>query len=424
MVFDMDEIQEFNNLLTITTLRYPFYGYLLKKIPVYLVNESEDIETIAVSCNETSFSILLTKKFFNYDLDEKIYIISHEALHIIMNHFYRDLAMKKMYNISDNYLNIIEDAKINHILDLDFLADGNFHMPENRITIKILSDITGMDTNELEKLSVEEIVAKLVLSGKITTIISKVLLANEKVILVLPLPGGVVLLNVGDDELNGKTKVVNIENMLKGKLGEAIALTNLAGTVPRGAKRIMNEMAESKVDWRRLLRDQMDRSLGNEMRKSWSRENRKNPDLPCKQPYGKKDVIILVDTSGSIDDKILKEYLAELYSIARLKANIRVIPWDASVYEEIKVTSPSDIDKVKKGLKGGGGTLILPALKKAIEIRKNNDTVIIFSDFYIGDINKKVVRSLLHKLNTVNISYGIHPKEVGLKGIQVLGVEL
>ncbi|MEM0333664.1 MAG: hypothetical protein QXX30_04385, partial [Candidatus Aenigmatarchaeota archaeon] len=66
---------------------------------------------------------------------------------------------------------------------------------------------------------------------------------------------------------------------------------------------------------------------------------------------------------------------------------VRVIPWDTIAYDIIELKSKSDLTKVKN-MKGGGGTIIYPALKKTIDNMKNNDIVVIFSDFMIYDLDE------------------------------------
>jgi predicted metal-dependent peptidase len=74
-----------------------------------------------------------------------------------------------------------------------------------------------------------------------------------------------------------------------------------------------------------------------------------------------------------------------------------VIPWDATVYDPIELRSINDVQKLKTSIQGGGGTLIYPALKLVDQKFSSYDMFIIFSDWYIGDLNSDEVQNILRK---------------------------
>ncbi|MEM1759674.1 MAG: VWA-like domain-containing protein, partial [Thermofilaceae archaeon] len=90
-----------------------------------------------------------------------------------------------------------------------------------------------------------------------------------------------------------------------------------------------------------------------------------------------------------------KQFVGEVYGILREKSEVVVVPWDATVYEPTKLERPSDINKIK--LKGGGGTLILPALELVDRNYSNADNVVILSDWHIDDLFDERVERLLRK---------------------------
>jgi predicted metal-dependent peptidase len=108
-------------------------------------------------------------------------------------------------------------------------------------------------------------------------------------------------------------------------------------------------------------------------------------------------VLVLIDTSGSIGEKELKRFVSEVYGILKESAEVIVIPWDATAYEPIMLKSNKDIERLKAGLRGGGGTRILPALEMVDSRFSNADMIVIFSDWDIFDIDDSKVQQLLRK---------------------------
>jgi predicted metal-dependent peptidase len=115
---------------------------------------------------------------------------------------------------------------------------------------------------------------------------------------------------------------------------------------------------------------------------TWAIANRRSDDQPGSIDYHKK-LWGLVDTSGSIDEEELRMFLGLLKHEAR-NATLMVMSWDADVYDVLKATNPRDVArKIAPKMKGGGGTIIKPALEKVQKLMSPGDGVIVITD---GDI--------------------------------------
>jgi len=89
----------------------------------------------------------------------------------------------------------------------------------------------------------------------------------------------------------------------------------------------------------------------------------------------------LVDTSGSMVGKHLNQVMTEVFEIAKsLGSKVRIIAWDADAYED-------SLENVRRSMKikGGGGTIIGPAINLLLKKMKPNDIVVILTDGLIGD---------------------------------------
>jgi predicted metal-dependent peptidase len=212
----------------------------------------------------------------------------------------------------------------------------------------------------------------------------------------------VVVINEGDpgehprDKLTEEEIERRIEKKVTGALETAKRMKG-AGTWPGFYERLLKELLRPKVDWRRLLRERLRGFFGEDYVPTWMRVNKKLPWIfPGKVYLERGDAICLVDTSGSIGEKELHQFIAEVFAIARaVGRSVVVIPWDATAYQPIEIRGDEDIRKVK--VSGYGGTVILPALEAAEKLLKPTTKIVILSDWDIFDRNSPKVQEWLKK---------------------------
>ncbi len=182
-------------------------------------------------------------------------------------------------------------------------------------------------------------------------------------------------------------------------LYQAYETAKLAGTLPAGLKRLFERILQPAVNWKAILKLFFKRAFDSYRVYTWRKEHRKVPDLlPGYTRLGRPRVVVLVDTSGSISEGELSQFVSEVYAIARLRAReLYVIPWDATAYEVQRMRSPSDV-RFRLRLWGGGGTIIRQALEKADELTRPRDIVVVLSDGYIYDKESEETLELARKL--------------------------
>jgi len=211
----------------------------------------------------------------------------------------------------------------------------------------------------------------------------------------------VVVINEGDPgEHPGNKLTEEVERRVERKVTAAVEAAKRmrgVGTRPGFYERLLKELLKPKVDWRRVLRERLRHFFGSDYIPTWARVNKKAPWVfPGKVYLEYGDVLCLVDTSGSIGERELHQFIAEVFAIARAtKRRVIIIPWDARAYSPIEVRGDEDIKKVK--LTGGGGTVILPALEAAEKLLKPSTKIVILSDWDIFDVNSPKVQAWLRK---------------------------
>ena len=171
----------------------------------------------------------------------------------------------------------------------------------------------------------------------------------------------------GDKSGNGKGRPklsAEERQQIKDEIKEAVlaaaAASDGAGNLPAGVKRIIEDMTAPKMNWRELLRMQLESTIKSDY--TWMRSSRKGWHLDAVMPGMKLDpmidIAISIDASGSMLDKMLKDFLAEVAGIMEQFPNYRihVLSFDTKVYNPQQFDSENLDDITGYEIKGGGGT--------------------------------------------------------------------
>lgn len=140
----------------------------------------------------------------------------------------------------------------------------------------------------------------------------------------------------------------------------ATAMKN-SGTLPGSLRRFVDEITETKVDWRAQLQRFVSTTAQDDY--AWNRPNRKflgmGMYMPSLYSEAMGPIAIAIDTSGSIDNETLQTFGAEIRAIvgAVRPSEIHVIYCDAEV-NHVDTFSPND--HMEFIPHGGGGTDFRP----------------------------------------------------------------
>jgi predicted metal-dependent peptidase len=145
---------------------------------------------------------------------------------------------------------------------------------------------------------------------------------------------------------------------------QALRSAKACGCEPGGVERPLQEARESKQDWRAILRDFISATTPSDYH--WSPPNRRFVSsglyLPSVERSGVGEVVIVVDTSGSIGGQELQQFAGEINAIvseAQPQA-IHVIYCDAEI-QGVEEFGPSELIGLLP--KGGGGTDFIPPFR-------------------------------------------------------------
>jgi predicted metal-dependent peptidase len=309
-------------------LRAPFFGNLATRMN--LVNADEWCGTAATDGRRFYYNSEFVN---NLPLKQLEFLVGHEVLHAVYDHMSRRQDRDPtIWNIADDYC-------------------VNWDLVEQRIGDKIP---VALYDAKYRDMSAEEVYDDLYKNANKINIneLAKRLLDDHL--------GN----NVGDEDSEDKRPTLTAEEQreIRDEIKEAIlaAASASPGNIPGGVKRLIKALTEPVMNWRELLEQQMQSTIKNDF--TWLRPSRRSWHLDAIMPgmkFGEQiDVVVGIDTSGSITDKDLQIFLSEIKGIMESydEYQIHVMGWDTQVHNTQVFTNDNleDITTFQPG--GGGGT--------------------------------------------------------------------
>jgi predicted metal-dependent peptidase len=141
---------------------------------------------------------------------------------------------------------------------------------------------------------------------------------------------------------------------------QMITASQTAGNVPLGIKRMIQELTEPKLNWKELLRQQIQSTIRNDY--TWMRPSRKGwhtgAVLPGMNFDQQIDICVAIDMSGSISNTTAAIFLSEIKGIMDQfkEFNLKLWCFDTKVYNLAEITSDNISDFDSYEVNGGGGT--------------------------------------------------------------------
>lgn len=197
----------------------------------------------------------------------------------------------------------------------------------------------------------------------------------------------------------------------------------MAGKVGSGGDRDMLELLQPQVDWREVLRDFITSTCAGSDYSTWRKPNRRYIGAGMYMPSGISEqigeIVVAIDTSGSIGGPQLSAFLSEVGSIAETvhPEAIRLLYWDTQVCGD-EVYKGDEVANLVKSTKpkGGGGTTVecVPAYLQDKQIKAQ--CVIVLTDGYLGgswgDWHHPLLWVILDNKNAVpSVGKAVHIKQ-------------
>ena len=321
-------------------LRASFFGNLATRLT--LTNADEWCPTAATDGRRFYYNT----RFINLLKPKEIeFLFGHEVLHCVYDHFGRRGDRDPMlFNIANDYC-VNADLKKHRvgefITSVPCLYDAKYQDMSSEEIYDILYE-------NAEKIDISDLIDKMLdehLDGE----------GNGE--------GG----KDGDGKENGKGRpklTPEERQQIKDEIKEAVlaaaAASDGAGNLPAGVRRIIEDMTAPKMNWRELLRMQLESTIKSDY--TWMRNSRRGWHMDAVMPGMKLDpmidIAVSIDASGSMGDRMLKDFLAEVAGIMEQFPNYRihVLSFDTQVYNPQQFNSENLEDITGYEIMGGGGT--------------------------------------------------------------------
>ena len=377
-------------------LRASFFGNLATRLT--LTNADEWCPTAATDGRRFYYNT----RFINLLKPKEIeFLFGHEVLHCVYDHFGRRGDRDPMlFNIANDYC-VNADLKKHRvgefITSVPCLYDAKYQDMSSEEVYDILYE-------NAEKIDISDLIEKMLdehLDGE----------GDGE-------GGGKD--GDGKEKGKGRPKLTPEERQqIKDEIKEAVlaaaAASDGAGNLPAGVKRIIEDMTAPKMNWRELLRMQLESTIKSDY--TWMRSSRKGWHLDAVMPGMKLDpmidIAVSIDASGSMGERMLRDFLAEVAGIMEQFPNYRihVLSFDTQVYNPQQFDSENLEDITGYEIMGGGGTdfdCVFQYFKdNEIEPKRH----IMFTDGYPngswGDSEYTDTVFILHGTTTIQPPYGI-----------------
>jgi predicted metal-dependent peptidase len=203
--------------------------------------------------------------------------------------------------------------------------------------------------------------------------------------------GKQVTVQDGDEhDIAGAPKTEQEAKELEERVGRALREGGiLAGRLGAKVPREITASLDKPIDWKEELRDFVSSTVRGRDELTWRRFNRNllaNDILaPSVESETMTEVIVALDTSGSIDQEMIGKFAFQLQLICDMvtPTTVRVLWWDTEVHGE--QVFDGDSPNIKDILKpmGGGGTHVGCVSEYIVKKKYKPDCIVVFTDGYV-----------------------------------------
>ena len=340
-------------------LKKPFFGNMATRLKL---KETPGLPTAATDGRHLYYNADFIDAL---DVKQVEFLICHEVLHVAFEH------MLRRGDRDPQGWNVAADYAINTII----INEGIGKQPTG--------DMSPLYDPQYDGLSAEQIYDKL----------SDLQKQQKTLDIHLDLDKGEATI----EDKDGKKQTIKLgqgmskseQDQLKDEIKASLiqsakATSNGAGNIPSGLERLITDITAPKMDWRQMLRATIKSQIKNNY--TWTRPSRKmystNAVLPGLDVDNELDVCVAIDTSGSIDNKMLTDFLSEINGIKDEFDDYKIRVWcfDTEVHadETFETWDGKEIQDYQPG--GYGGTDISVNWQYMQEEGFRPQSLVVFTD--------------------------------------------
>ena len=322
-------------------LKAPFFGNMATRMQ--LIEADDWCPTAATNGRNFYYNTKFVEKLSVKKLE---FLFGHEILHCVFDHFGRVGSRDRQLS------NIAQDYAVNQILVDERIGDKITEVQicyDSKYRGKAWEEIYDELWEKAEKITMPELMKQL---GD---------MLDEHI------KEGDGQNGEGDGDKEGKGKrpgmskeeAQAIKDEIKNAMIQSAAAAG-AGKTPAGIQRMIKNLTEPKMDWRQLVRQEIQSIVRNDY--SFTRPNRKSMHsgaiLPGMKEATTIDVAISIDMSGSIGEVDATTFLSEVKGIMDQYEDFKINLWcfDTDIYNHQEITHDNSDELTDYEPQGGGGT--------------------------------------------------------------------
>jgi len=344
-------------------LKEPYYGFFL--IMLNKVWNNKIVPTAGVSKNNINYQLTINEDFWtSLSEDHRLGLLKHELLHIAFGH------LTMYFKFSDKKLaNIAMDMEINQYISDELLPEGGINIDDypdlnldRKAGCRYYYDKLQQAKEDKDKngTSGDDNFDKL---------------ADQ--------------MDTGDEMASDHPTWADFEDMTEAEqkliekqlnkiLNDAKEMTEKKrGNIPGEIEGLleMEEIKPAKFDWRGYMRRFTGVSSKVYTKKIRRKENKRYSENPGLKIKMKQHMLLAIDTSGSVCDQELHEFMNEILHIYKQGVDITIVQCDTAIKSIEPYKGKNEIE-----IYGRGGTEFDPVLEYYNENIRKYTSLVYFTD--------------------------------------------
>ena len=333
-------------------IRSPFYGLFLLGLNKYYGNRCQ---TACVCRNGINTELCVNEEFWNkLDDETQLAVLCHELGHIIFKH----ITMSEYFG-NKNHFNIAADCNVNsYIPELQkdpWVYPAAYSFPNQQGTKWYYENIPQQENepqfgNEQSSIGSHE-------TWKDFQDLSD---AEKELV---------------ENQIDYQAKSV------------AEQVQKMAGSIPGQFKGYIDSLFIQKppiFNWRAYFRRLIGNVRSEEIKKTRRKESCRFPGSAGIKKDKKTEIMVAIDTSGSVSDSELQDFFSEINNIYRAGAIIKIVEFDHAIQREYYYEGRWD-----GSISGRGGTSFYEPIALYSEHRRDFQMLVMFTDGYASIDNLK-----------------------------------
>ena len=322
-----------------------FYGYILLQMNKICDNDFKSLAGVRSNNNGQIDLIYNEKLLSKLTLNQQLAVIQHQIKHIAHGHIH---FLQRLYDANKLLSNIAMDMAINCTID---------DLPKKCL----YPSLYGFPNNQTCQFYYQKLLTK-------TQAYIKDILAKQ------------------DITVNDHEQLNNIPESICGEIvQQSLQAATLAGYNTAGLEKILGWMKKKgKLKWNKILKSNISKLTipSDNIQSTKNKTSRRFGSIPgFKKTYQYNNILVLLDTSGSMSSSVISNILTQIYNMSHLVKTIEVVQFDVSLKPPIKWNN-----KIQFNLIGRGGTHFTDQMINEINKKYKNWIKIVMTDGQINNI--------------------------------------